>query len=100
MLCDPTAELNTALGLDLDLSGFGLGTRSQRYSMVVENGVAKSIKGVRRVRSNHAGCFNVCEHGPLIVIYPDAVWCRYHTDHDIEVIFRSHVLTGRPVERL
>ena len=43
MLCDPDAELTTALGLDLDLSGIGLGTRSQRYSMVVESGVATSV---------------------------------------------------------
>lgn len=43
MLSDPEATLTTALGLDLDLSGIGLGTRSQRYSMVVENGVATSV---------------------------------------------------------
>ena len=43
MLCDPVAELTTKLGLNLDLSGLGLGTRSQRYSMVVENGVATSV---------------------------------------------------------
>ena len=43
MLCDTSAEFTTALGLDLDLSGIGLGTRSQRYSMVVENGIATSV---------------------------------------------------------
>lgn len=43
MLCDPKAELTRALGLDLDLSVYGLGQRSQRYSMVVENGVVKSV---------------------------------------------------------
>ena len=55
---------------------------------------------VRRVRINHAGCFNVCEHGPVMVIYPDSVRYRYQTDRDIEEIFRSHVLTRRPAERL
>ena len=43
MLCDPAATLTRALGLDLDLAGIGLGTRSQRYSMVVENGVVASV---------------------------------------------------------
>lgn len=43
MLCDSDAALTTALGLDLDLSGIGLGTRSQRYSMVVEDGIATSV---------------------------------------------------------
>jgi peroxiredoxin len=43
MLCDPSAELTKALGLDLDLGAFGLGARSQRYSMVIENGVATTV---------------------------------------------------------
>lgn len=43
MLCDPEAELARALGFDLDLSSFGLGARSQRYSMVVQDGVAESV---------------------------------------------------------
>src|SRR5258708_1327736 len=38
-LSDGNAEFAKALGLDLDASGNGLGTRSKRYSMVVENGV-------------------------------------------------------------
>ena len=32
-----------ALGLDLDLSKMGLGVRSRRYSMLVENGVVKQL---------------------------------------------------------
>jgi peroxiredoxin len=43
MLCDADAKLTTSLGLDLDLGDFGLGTRSQRYSMVVENGVVTAL---------------------------------------------------------
>jgi peroxiredoxin len=43
MLCDPDAAFTRSLGLSLDLSAFGLGTRSQRYSMVVEDGVVRSI---------------------------------------------------------
>lgn len=43
MLSDPEAMLTRAFGLNLDLSAFGLGERSQRYSMVVENGKIVSI---------------------------------------------------------
>jgi peroxiredoxin len=43
MLCDPDAAFTSSLGLSLDLSAFGLGTRSERYSMVVEDGVVRAI---------------------------------------------------------
>lgn len=39
MLADGVAEFTKALGLELDASGFGLGIRSKRYSMVVDDGV-------------------------------------------------------------
>ena len=43
LLADGNGDFANALGLTMDGSGFGLGTRSQRYSMVVEDGVVKSL---------------------------------------------------------
>jgi peroxiredoxin len=43
MLSDPEASFTRSLGLSLDLSAFGLGERSQRYSMVIEDGVVTTI---------------------------------------------------------
>jgi (2Fe-2S) ferredoxin len=56
--------------------------------------------GVRRIRINHAGCLNVCEYGPAMVIYPEGVWYKYETEADIEEIIRRHVVGGQRVERL
>jgi peroxiredoxin len=42
-LSDGNADFAKEIGLSLDGSGFGLGTRSQRYSMLVEDGVVKSL---------------------------------------------------------
>jgi glutaredoxin/glutathione-dependent peroxiredoxin len=42
-LADFDASFTKAMGLDADLSGGGLGIRSKRYSMLVENGVVKSL---------------------------------------------------------
>ena len=42
-LADGNGDFAKALGLSLDGSGFGLGTRSQRYSMVVEDGVVQAL---------------------------------------------------------
>ncbi len=43
MLADGSGDFTRALGLDLDLSKGGLGIRSKRYSMLVEDGVVKSL---------------------------------------------------------
>ncbi|TQN58684.1 (2Fe-2S) ferredoxin domain-containing protein [Agrobacterium tumefaciens] len=56
--------------------------------------------GMRRIRINHAGCMNVCEHGPVMVIYPEGIWYRFETEDDVSEILRSHIGVGRHVERL
>jgi peroxiredoxin len=38
MLADGNAAYAKALGLDLDASGFGMGTRGQRFSIIVDDG--------------------------------------------------------------
>ena len=43
MLADGNAEYTKALGLDFDATGFGMGTRGQRFSLVVDNGVVKQV---------------------------------------------------------
>lgn len=43
MMPDGNAALTKALGLEFDGSGAGLGMRSKRFSMVVEDGVVKSL---------------------------------------------------------
>lgn len=39
----PGAFTPTALGLELDARGFGLGARSQRYAMVIEDGTVADV---------------------------------------------------------
>ena len=43
MLADGNAEFTGAVDLGMDASGFGMGGRSQRYSMIVEDGVVKNL---------------------------------------------------------
>jgi len=42
-LADGNGDFARAVGLAMDGSGFGLGSRSQRYSMVVEDGVVRAL---------------------------------------------------------
>lgn len=52
MLADGNAELTRALGLEKDASGAGMGTRCQRFAMIVDDGVVKYLgidaKGVEQ----------------------------------------------------
>jgi peroxiredoxin len=43
MLADGNGDFTRALGLEMDASRFGMGKRSQRFSMVVDNGVVKAL---------------------------------------------------------
>ncbi|MBX3478090.1 MAG: peroxiredoxin [Brevundimonas sp.] len=43
MLADGNGELTRALGLSMDATGFGMGERSQRYSMLVKDGVVEQL---------------------------------------------------------
>jgi len=58
------------------------------------------IAGEGKVRVNNAGCLDRCEAGPVIVVYPEAVWYTYVDEKDIDEIVDEHLVGGRVVERL
>ena len=43
MLADGSADYTKALGLELDLTARGMGVRCQRFSMLVDDGVVKTL---------------------------------------------------------
>ena len=51
MLADGNGDFTRALGLELDATKFGMGKRSQRFSMVVDNGVVTqlNVEAARRI---------------------------------------------------
>ena len=53
-----------------------------------------------RVRINKSLCLDQCEHGPTVVVYPDAVWYGFVRPEDAAEIVEEHLVGGRPVERL
>ena len=60
--------------------------------------LGKKVPG--NVRINAAGCLDRCEEGPVMVIYPEAVWYTYVDKEDIDEIINEHLIHGRVVERL
>jgi (2Fe-2S) ferredoxin len=62
-------------------------------------GLAKrGLKG--KVRANKAGCLDQCEHGPTVVVYPQAVWYGRVTLADVDEIIDQHIAGDTVVERL
>jgi (2Fe-2S) ferredoxin len=74
--------------------GDGLGVHAQLKRAVAEAGLKD------RVRVNHSGCLDQCGHGPMVVVYPEAVWYAGVRPEDVAEIVREHLAGGRPVERL
>lgn len=61
---------------------------------------AEGLAGPGKVRVNKAGCLDRCSAGPVLVVYPEAVWYTYVDEQDIEEIVQSHLKEGKVVERL
>ena len=58
------------------------------------------LTGPGKLRVNQAGCLDRCEEGPTCVVYPEGVWYTYVDEDDIDEIIESHLVNGKPVERL
>ena len=76
------------------IDGDGLGVHATMKEAIREAGISD------RVRVNHSGCLNQCGNGPMVVVYPDAVWYAAVTPADAREIVDRHLVSGEPVERL
>ncbi len=72
--------------------------KAELHKLLSQAVVAAGLKD--RVRVNKSGCLDQCEHGPNLVVYPDAVWYGHVRAADVAEIVQSHLIEGRPVERL
>jgi (2Fe-2S) ferredoxin len=60
--------------------------------------VDRELKGV--IRAQKAGCCDVCEYGPTVVVYPEGVFYGNVQLADVEEIVESHLVNNEPVVRL
>lgn len=77
--CDPRGEgaLRSAFKSELKKAGLALETRA-----------------------NKSGCLDQCEHGPVVVIYPQGVWYGRVTPADVPRIVRETIVDGRVLDDL
>jgi len=62
--------------------------------MVSDNGLKKDI------RVNRAGCLGACEHGPVMVIYPQGIYYGGFNKPDLDEIFKKSILKNEIIDRL
>ena len=55
---------------------------------------------IKTFRANSAGCLDVCEHGPVMVIYPEGIWYGNVKQSDLSEIIENTLLNDQPVKRL
>jgi (2Fe-2S) ferredoxin len=58
------------------------------------------LSGEGKVRINRAGCLDRCGEGPLMVVYPEAIWYTFVDNDDVDEIIDSHLVNGKVVARL
>lgn len=62
--------------------------------------LVKTHKLNTEIRAQRAGCFDVCNFGPAVVVYPEGIFYGNVQLNDVPEIFEEHILNNRPVERL
>ena len=77
----------------------GAGTEAiQKYAK--KRVKALGLSGAGHTRINAAGCLDRCEHGPCMVVYPEATWYTFVDQSDVDEIIMRHVQGGEVVTRL
>jgi (2Fe-2S) ferredoxin len=60
----------------------------------------KELNTGLRMRANRSGCLGICDYGPTVAIYPEGIFYVGVKVSDVEEIINSHILNGKPVQRL
>lgn len=84
-------------------AGHPRGCCHEKSSVEITEQFKKRIKELglnSKIRANSSGCLDACEFGPVIVTYPGQVWYGNVNKDDVEEIIQSHLINGKPVERL
>lgn len=99
----PRPERHVLVCLNTRPPGNPKGSCGEKGSEEVFERLKSMVKGgalADRVIVNRTNCLKHCSRGITVAVYPENVWYGGVKLEDVEEIYRSHLLEGRPVERL
>lgn len=53
-----------------------------------------------KVRAQKAGCLDICNYGPTLVVYPEGIFYVGVGISDVKEIIEQHIVNNKPVARL
>lgn len=86
-------EVIICAGGACDSSG-GKAIRAKLDEAIKAEGLTEKVHTIK------AGCFGLCEAGPILIVYPQEVFYALVTADDVDEIVQSHFKEGKVVERL
>lgn len=75
----------------------------EETGMAIANRFKELIKAHKlrmSVRAQRSSCFDICEQGPIAVIYPEGIFYKEISVSDVDEIFEQHILNNKPVAHL
>jgi (2Fe-2S) ferredoxin len=72
----------------------GLELISEFKKLIKEKGLSVEI------RTQKTGCLDLCDHGPVLVVYPEGLFYQHVQLSDVAEIVDEHLVANRVVERL
>lgn len=75
----------------------------EHYCMQLVNEFRKQLNEKKlplHIRTQKAGCLDICDFGPTLVIYPEGIFYVGVQLTDVKEIIEEHIENNRPVERL